>query len=160
MSKYENAEAYMLQLAIKRAEAEKKKRETEAAEREIREMKSRRAQLMCDERAKGKTHREIAEMFGVSRQRVAQICGRNTGVNFKGWTPERCIYPNIRNWMNENQISMNEFLRRLGQNPGTENRTRYYSYFRGKAYPQKKAIDKMIAVTGLTYEQLWEVDHD
>lgn len=119
-----------------------------------------RADLYRSEREKGKTYREIAEMYGVSFQAVACACGKQKDYQFRAWTKERCIYPNLRNWLNENKISCKEFVRRMGQVPSGGSDYSFRNYLSGEAYPQKRTIDKMLEVTGLTYEQLWEVDHD
>lgn len=116
------------------------------------------ADLYRAERAKGLTYREIGQKYGVSGQRVAQVCGKADGRNFRAWTKETCIYPNLRNWLNENKVSMNEFVRRNGIEVAGNTTARYRSYFKGHTYPNKEAIDRMLKATGLTYEQLWEVD--
>jgi hypothetical protein len=58
--------------------------------------------------------------------------------------------------MNENKVSRTEFLRRMGFFPYGENHTRFCKYIRGEWQPKKPYIDKMLAVTGLTYETLFE----
>lgn len=144
MSKYENAEAYMLQLAIKRAEAEKEK--------------LKRAELFREARAKGMTYEQIGEQYGVSTSSAAKVCGKDGDARFRAWTSERCIYINIRNWMNENRVSLSDMVR-IAEGQLTEaSRNRYSTYMRGGIFPQKRTIDRWIAITGLTYEQLWEVD--
>ena len=119
-----------------------------------------RRDLYQIERENGKTYREIAEMYGVSFQAVAVSCGRSEDAKFRVWTKDRCVYTNLRNWLNENRVSMSEFIRRTGGIPSGGNTAGYGNYFRGECYPPKLTIDKILAVTGLTYEQLWEVDHD
>lgn len=111
------------------------------------------------EREKGKTYKEIAEQFGVTTQTVAMVCCKSDELRFRRWTKERCIYPNVRNWLNDNKVSLNEFIRRTGAVSSSGNTGRYSSYFNGKNYPTKGTIDKMLAVTGLTYEKFWEVDN-
>jgi transcriptional regulator with XRE-family HTH domain len=117
-----------------------------------------KADLYMAERAKGKTYREIAEQYGVTRQAIADACGKYEEGKFKPWTEERCIYPNLRKWLNENKVSMKEFIRRAGNIPGGNTDSLFRNYFKGKNEPRKGVIDKMLEVTGLTYEQLWEVD--
>ena len=117
-----------------------------------------RADLFRAERAKGKTYKEIAEMYGVSHQRVAQVCCRQKDHQFRPFTEERCIYVNLRNWLNENKISLSEFARRCSNTVNGPTLNRFGGILRGSNYPNKQTIDKILAVTGLTYEQLWEVD--
>ena len=116
-----------------------------------------RTDLYRSERDKGKTYREIAEMYGVTYQAVAICCGRSKDGKFRAWTKDRCIYPNLRNWMNENRVSLKEFVRRMDKTSGKSEAV-LRSYLNGTTYPPKKTIDLMLEVTGLTYEQMWEVD--
>ena len=106
-------------------------------------------------REQGITCQEIADMFGVSRQRVHQVCGKTHPGYFRPIGDE-CIYPNLRKWMNENKVSRKEFLQRMGLSPYSENQAQFGRYVRGECQPKKPYIDKMLAVTGLTYETLFE----
>lgn len=117
-----------------------------------------RMDLYAEERAKGMTYKAIAGKHGVSKQAVADALGKSDEAKFRAWTEDRCIYPNLRNWLNENKVSMREFIRRAGLIPYGNNMSQYSAYFRGKQYPQKATIDKILKVTGLTYEKLWEVE--
>ena len=106
----------------------------------------------------GKTYTEIAAEFGVSRQAVHQVCARYEPNKFKTITPEKCVYPMWRSWMNENRVSRSEVLRRMGVEPSASNAARLRGYMCGDTYPSKPTIDKLLAVTGLTYEQLFTTD--
>lgn len=117
-----------------------------------------KADLYIAEREKGMTYQQIADKYGISRQAVAECCGKHSPGHFKGFSKESCIYPNLRRWLNENKVNRAEFLRRLGLVYGTNSSDRLTRYFRGIGYPPKQTIDKMLEVTGLTYEELWEVE--
>ena len=109
----------------------------------------------------GLTLREIAAKHGLSFQRVHQIIGGSTD-NGKNWfkeiTPENCIYPNFRKWMNDNRITRAELCRRLwGQAQPTQS-MRVDGYLKGVANPPKRTIDKLIIITGLSYEELFMED--
>lgn len=121
--------------------------------------KQPRTDLYKEERAKGMTYREIAEKHGVTYQAVACALGKSDAAKFRPWTKDRCIYPNLRNWLNENKVSLKEFVRRTDAVSSGRNLCSYSAYFSGKHYPQKAVIDKILEVTGLTYEKLWEVDN-
>jgi len=109
-------------------------------------------------REHGMKHREIAEVFGVSRQHVASVCGKCDPAYFIP-VGDECVYPNLRKWMNKNKVSRQEFLRRMGLAPHTKNHERLSSYISGKSNPRKSYIDNMLKVTGMTYEALFaEVD--
>lgn len=113
-----------------------------------------RADLYLADREKGLTYRKIAEKYGVSYQAVACSCSRQGG-RFVPFTVETCVYPMLRQWLNENEINVSEFVRRIGEIPRGAEHTRFKAYFRGEHYPSKQTIDRMLQVTGLTYEQLF-----
>ena len=106
-------------------------------------------------RDEGYTHREIAEIVGVSRQRVHQVCGRNTPGHFRPYSEEDIVYPNWRKVMNENKLTKSEFVRRMGLEVHHRSIGNLTLYMAGKHYPMKRTIDKILEVTGLTYEQLF-----
>lgn len=79
-------------------------------------------------------------------------------MNNSPYTEEEVVYPNLRRCLNENKVSRTEFCRRMGNQPNSGNSTNLRDWFVGRNYPIKRVIDKMIEVTGLTYEELWEVE--
>ena len=117
-----------------------------------------RANLYLADRQKGMSLRAIAAKYGVSHQAVSQVCAKYMPGRFVPFTPEQVIYPNLRRWLNENRVSKSEFLRRMGNLPQASSSESLRSWFRGDHYPDKAHIDKILAVTGLTYEELWEVE--
>ncbi len=107
-------------------------------------------------RESGMSYREIAEMFGVSFQRVAQVCGKYNPHRFQFITETGCIYPNWRKWMNDNKVSRYELVRRMGLiTSQTEFVNRMSDYMRGVSEPKKWFIDKLLEATGMTYEVLF-----
>lgn len=111
---------------------------------------------MVKMRENGATYSEIAKRFGVSRCRVWQMVGRDRGFNFRPLSPERCVYPNLRKWMNENKITKAELTRRMRGNATSGNVVEIDSFLSGKIEGMaKKTIDKLILVTGLPYEALF-----
>lgn len=110
------------------------------------------------ERDKGLTYREIAEKYGVSHQCVAIACARFSPTHFRYITEKGCIYVNLRNWMNKNMVSISELARRMGYQGSATSSTRISEYLAGRSNPRKQFIDKMIEVTGLPYEKLFEED--
>ena len=117
-----------------------------------------RTERYMAERQNGKTYRQIAEMYGVSVQAVAAACAIHMPGHFKPYTEKEVIYPKLRKWLNDNEVSRNEFARRMGLLPYANNSHRVSDYFRGKNYPLKETIDKMLQVTGLTYEELFSLE--
>lgn len=112
------------------------------------------AELYRAEREKGFTYSEIAKKYGVTKQAVAQACGRWTPERFRAYSEKAVVYPNLRRWLNENKVSRAEFSRRIGMahNYGA---TTVGNWFRGNGNPRKGDIDKFLAVTRLTYEELF-----
>ena len=107
-------------------------------------------------RDSGMTYEEIAIMFGVSRQRVHQVCGKYNPCRFQFISEKGCIYPNWRNWMNENKVSRYELERRMGLlSSQTSYVTAISGYMSGKLEPKMWFIDKLLEVTGLKYEVLF-----
>lgn len=116
--------------------------------------------LYLADREAGMTYREIAEKYGVSHQCVAQCCAQTTK-GFRPYTESQVAFPYLRKWLNENKVTRAEFIRRMGKVPYSTEITRLSIWFRGDADPSKLQIDRMLAVTGLTYEELfWEGDEN
>lgn len=114
-----------------------------------------RSDLYRTEREKGMTYREIAEKHGVSYQCVAHACGKYNPERFQYHKEEAVVFPNLRKWMNDNKISNAELLRRLGYKTYGN---AYFSWLRyilnGRNEMKKSTIDKLLAITGMTYEEL------
>ena len=103
-------------------------------------------------REAGETYDAIAKRFGVSRQAVwYSLNGKR-----KPWqdiTLAECIYPNLRGWMNDNRVSVPELAKRVtGDRDG---RASVHKWIAGYTNPNKKNIDKLLSVTGLTYEEMF-----
>lgn len=64
-------------------------------------------------RDKGWTHKQIADHFGISAQAVAQSLGRQGDGHFRAVKKDSCIYKGLREWMNKNRVSKQEFVRRM-----------------------------------------------
>ena len=103
-------------------------------------------------RAQGMTYQQIADKLGVSTQ-VVSVALRRTNNNFKIYTEKRCVYVNIRYWLNKNQVTINEFITMLGLMVCESTRWRYRRILNGFAEPSKSDIDRILEITGLTYEQ-------
>ena len=118
-------------------------------------IKSIKADLYKADRDKGMTYTEIAKKYGVSHQAVAQACARRGGKRFKPYTSEEVVYPNLRKWLNEKEITRKEFAREIGRLPNATASTQINHWFRGRNYPNKQSIDKILKITGFTYEVLF-----
>ena len=114
--------------------------------------------LYLAERKKGLTYREIAAKYGVSHQTVAMACAKHSPGHFKPFNAKQVVYPNLRQWLNDNEVCVSEFTRRLGHIPTGGTHTTVRNWFRGEHFPTKQVIDRILMMTGLTYEELWEVE--
>lgn len=95
----------------------------------------------------GATYTEVAEKFGVSRQRVNQIFGSVFGESV--WEKDKYAkYPAISNFMREERISLNKLSERTLRTPSTVG-----NYLSGKTDIPKSFIDEILKITGMTYEE-------
>lgn len=117
--------------------------------------KSERTMQMKQDREAGMTCREIAEKYGVSHQWVHSVVGRYSPERFRYVKEQACVYPNLRNWMNANKVGKREMLRRMGLEAYPKNSTYLYTVMTGRRSPRKTYIDRMLQVTGMTYEELF-----
>lgn len=111
-------------------------------------------QMIADREA-GMTIADVARKHNVSRQAAQQVCAKYAPMLFVQITPAKCVYPIWRKWMNDNKVCKSELLRRMGNLPLPAASYRLSVWMRGEGYPQKETIDKLLAATGLTYEQLF-----
>lgn len=115
-------------------------------------------EIYREERAKGLTYKQIAEKYGVSKQNVAQCCSQDNAKHFHFWTEKMCVYPNVRNWLNKNKITKSELIRRMGIRVHANTNAVVGGYLNGSHYPSKQTIDKLLSITGLTYEEFFKTD--
>lgn len=114
-----------------------------------------RSELYIRDRESGMSVVDIAKKYGVSYQTVSHATAKTGMKFFKNYTPSRCVYPNLRKWLNDNKVTINEFVRMLGMAQCGGNSSRIIGYFNGRNFPKKETIDKMIEVTGLSYEEMF-----
>ena len=94
----------------------------------------------------GATYQEIADKFGITKQRINQILPCRTNRLKKA--VNSCIYRGIANWMQENECSYTCLAIKNGLTKPT-----IFDVLTGKNSPRKKTIDSILKVTGLTYEE-------
>ena len=117
--------------------------------------------------SEGYRQSDIAKKVGVSRQFVSQIFWKHNinrvnreRVGGTTLSSENCVYPALRDWWNENNMSYKKFLD-LMQMSYHENNINSMKYlFMGNRNIRKSIIDKLITVTGFTYEKLFSRDGD
>lgn len=117
---------------------------------------STRTELYLSMRDEGLTYREIAARCGVTYQAVAQVCAQSRASQFRKIRPENCIYPALREWMNENYVSRAELYRRMHGVPCI-GRAPYVLRDRltGVSMWRMDEINRLLDITGMTYEQLF-----
>lgn len=107
----------------------------------------------------GLTYREIAKMFGVSHQRVAQIIGEQNVSYFKEVTEKQCVFKGIRDYMNNTQTSLTALIKKCGFNYHAETANKYRYWLNGTNEMKMSAINSLLEVTGLTYEEAFRRDN-
>ena len=115
-----------------------------------------RTELYKELRLQGLTYREIAQRCGVSKQAVQQVCAKSSITQFRRVTEKGCVYPVLREWMNRNYVSKAEMYRRLYGTPCVgRNSVTISDRLAGRADWKKREIDRLLKITGMTYERLF-----
>jgi hypothetical protein len=94
----------------------------------------------------GASQREVGEKFGVSKQYIQSLIPA-TAIRMDA-AAERCVYPNIAEWMRENKMGFSGIAKAIEMTPQTVHRD-----LTGKGEPRKYFIDSMLKLTEMTYEQ-------
>jgi hypothetical protein len=99
------------------------------------------------------TYAEIADIYGCSRQNVGQACTSKQRLYVR---PKWCIYEGLRDWMNENCVSRTELFRRMyGHDLTDAIAGALRRRMTGASRWRMDEINKVLDVTGLTYEELF-----
>ena len=112
-----------------------------------------REKRMVELREQGWSYREIANNFGLSRQRVYQIIGKRNISYFKKVTEKQCVFKGIRDYMNRTATSLAELLRKIYGVYHPETCSRFRQYLNGRNEMSMSTINGILKATGLTYEQ-------
>ena len=106
-------------------------------------------------RAEGCTFETIGRAFGLSKQRVYQILRRGDSEHKRVMNKNRpaSVYVNLEAWALTHNCTWAELASECEQQPSLF----YRNFVHGIAVnPGKRSIDKLLQITGLTYEQLFE----
>lgn len=107
----------------------------------------------------GKTMKEIGEYFGVSRQRIS-ILLKGRGKRTKDLLfVEKIPYKGLYEYFKANtRMSVPAFVERIraGGHHSDSEKMRRFLLGENSSY-SKRVYDNMLAVTGMTYEQLFEL---
>ena len=107
---------------------------------------------------------EIAEIYGLTKQRISAIiiaekkksdCSSKCSKR-KLETVADVVYPAIKEWIIEHNLSLNQFVRKMGF-------TRYakaYRFLRGDDLGNIKIIKAVLGTTGLTFEEAFKEENE
>lgn len=103
------------------------------------------------------TYQEIANEMGVSKQYIAQIMREDVKTkHFHVWKCSRLPYPALVDWLNEHQMTPFQLAREMGYVVGAANNTARIISDIKEGKIKKARIDRLISLTGLSYEVLFE----
>lgn len=102
----------------------------------------------CSMRFDGVSIQEIADHFGVTREYIRQITPTINTLAVRRKKLDSYIYPNISRWMKENRVCASKLAKTIGISPVTVS-----NMLSGRVNTTKSTIDKVLEVTGMTYEQ-------
>lgn len=102
----------------------------------------------CSMRLDGYTLQEIADKYGVTRQYIATLVPRNAKTN------TICTFPLIKNWMAQNGYNGKKIAEFCGVTPNA-----VYAWLKGSNSITKANIDKILQLTGMTYEEAFREEN-
>ena len=102
-------------------------------------------------RLDGYTLQEIGDKYGVSRERIRKMLAQVTTES--GISRKNYIYPNISDWMIDNNVKQSDLSKKLGCAQNTIS-----SYLTGKREPTFSFINLMLELTKMPYEVVFSKD--
>lgn len=99
----------------------------------------------------GLTYKEVGERLGVSKARAHVLVNKPSQGYFNKMAIDKVRYIGLREWMIKNKVTMSELERRCRAN-------RMYHNLVYNHKPNKKTIDAILSVTGLTYDECFKED--
>lgn len=98
-------------------------------------------------RLSGNTIQQVADKFCVSKQYISQCFPTRKNERSNSFK-KKCIYPNIKTFLDEQGLSYSQFSLDCGIAPQT-----IYRALSGTCEPSKITIDAILKATGMTYEK-------
>ena len=103
----------------------------------------------------GMTYNAVAKQYGVSRQRIYQVVHARDGMGRNLLMLQRCIYPGLAHRLCDMDIRVGELSDMVGCSIATMS-----GYLNGEKQPKLSVINKLIDITGATYEELFRGGED
>jgi ribosomal protein L20A (L18A) len=103
--------------------------------------------------ASGRSYASVGAEYGISRQRVGKIYGSH---RFRCEALETIIYPNLRNWMLKHEMCISNLSKIIGVRTGGSETL--YTDLRGEHSMPYERIVKILEVTGMTFEECFEIE--
>ena len=97
----------------------------------------------------GATYAEVGRKYMMPREKIRDMFCGVIGVRRVSNIPIEGLYPNLINWIKENEYGITKFGRAIGYS--CSNGTR--RMLTGELSPTKNVIDKILELTGMTYEE-------
>lgn len=123
------------------------------------EKKQRNQEII--EMLKTHTTQETAQYFGISRQAVYKIGERYNKkygeITSESRGPSAVVYPEIRQYLLDNQIPMYKFCNSLEGCPNTDGKICRFLYGVTDKVPLK-TVNKILSMLGKTYEEVFLLD--
>lgn len=98
----------------------------------------------------GATYREVAKRFGVPPQTIHSVL---PGCSSRSICNKKLLYPSIGRFLAENKMSITDFSKKIGVPYSTARKN-----LRSGGNFGKETIDKILSVTGLTYEEAFSTE--
>lgn len=111
--------------------------------------------LMLQMRQDGMTQKEIAQKTGYSLPRVQQLVGADSPAHVRVWTKARCRWPELRYWLNANNMSVKKLVTMMGFVYAPDTGKRIAQCLAGARELKKAEIDTLMKLTGKPYELLF-----
>lgn len=108
---------------------------------------SKRALMIRKMHEQGLTYEQIGDVLGITKQAVHQASMATDGVREK--LIQEIPYVGLRNWMLDNRISFRVLSDMCGRSLNNKS-------LRGEVGINKKSIDAILRITGLTYEECFK----
>lgn len=119
-------------------------------------MDKERAMDMFKMRLDGATYQEIADKYGITRQRVECILKmREPSKKHSNKKYEKCIYKGLREWLQQNNYKLNDLQNLISKNKQRQAGNSLRMKLCGEREFRLSEINKIINFTGMTFEELF-----